>query len=197
MNFGLVLCGYLFGSLASAVIVCRLMGLGDPRQHGSGNPGMTNVYRLYGGKAAILTLLGDLLKSALPVLLARSLQAPETLVVITGMAAFFGHLYPLFFHFRGGKGVATLVGVILAINWILGLAFIGTWLVVACLFRYSSLSSMSAAIALPCYSWLLSPSLAALLSYALMAGFLIWRHRANISNLLAGTEPRIGQGRTE
>jgi len=192
----IVTLGYLFGSIASAVMVCRLLGLGDPRRDGSGNPGTTNVYRLYGGKAAVLTLLGDLLKGALPVILATSLQAPESIVYMAGMAAFFGHLYPLFFHFQGGKGVATLIGVLLATHWMLGLAFIVTWSVVALVFRFASLSSITAAIALPCYGWLLSPSPAYLLSLSLMAGFLIWRHWSNLKKLLAGTEPKIGSSKT-
>ncbi len=197
INIGLVISGYLFGSIASAVMVCRLLGLGDPRRNGSGNPGTTNVYRLYGGKAAVLTLLGDLLKGALPVILATILQAPESTVYMAGMAAFFGHLYPLFFHFQGGKGVATLIGVLLATHWMLGLAFIVIWAVVTLVFRFASLSSITAAIALPCYGWLLSLSPAYLLSLSLMAGFLVWRHRSNLKKLLAGTEPRLGKSDTE
>ena len=186
-----VILGYLSGSIAMAVVVCKLLGLGDPRQVGSRNPGASNVYRLYGANAAIMTLLGDLLKGVLPVILASILQAPDPVVYMTGMAAFFGHLYPLFFHFKGGKGVATLIGVLLATHWMLGLTFIVTWLVVALIFRYSSLSSITAAITLPGYVWFLSPSPAYVISLTVMAGFLTWRHRTNIKRLLAGTEPRL------
>ncbi|MBF8268986.1 MAG: plsY [Gammaproteobacteria bacterium] len=195
-NISVVILGYLSGSIATAVVVCRLLGLGDPRREGSRNPGASNVYRLYGGKAAILTLLGDLLKGVLPVILASILQAPDLVVYMTGMAAFFGHLYPLFFHFKGGKGVATLIGVLLATHWMVGLTFIVTWLVVALIFRYSSLSSITAAITLPGYVWLLSPSPAYVISLTVMAGFLTWKHRTNIKRLLAGTEPRLGKSRT-
>lgn len=197
INFGLVIFGYLSGSIASAVIVCRILGREDPRTLGSGNPGTTNVYRLYGRRAACLTLAGDLLKGAIPVIAAGLTDAPDFIIAATGMAAFLGHLYPVFFNFRGGKGVATLTGIILAVNWLLGLVFIGTWLSLALLFRYSSLSSISATLLTPVYCWLLLHSPAYIISFTSMTVLLIYRHRQNVMNLIAGREPRLGRIKPE
>ena len=191
LHTGLVILAYLAGSLASAVIVCKLVGLDDPREHGSGNPGASNVLRLHGKTAALLTLCGDVLKGVLPVLLLRYVQAPDAFVAAAGLAAFSGHLYPLFFGFRGGKGVATLIGVLLAFHWLLGAAFVVTWLLVALLSRYSSLAAMTAALLAPAYCWLLTPSPYLLASVSLMSALLIWRHRPNIKKLLAGEENKI------
>lgn len=188
-----VIAGYLLGSVASAVVVCRLLGLSDPRAGGSGNPGATNVMRLHGRKAALLTLSGDLLKGLIPVLVVQALNQPLTVAALTGLAAFLGHLYPVFFRFRGGKGVATLIGVLLGLHWLLGLGFIATWLVIAGLFRYSSLAAISAAMLTPIYAALLAPNLLVVGITGLMTLFLIARHRSNIQNLMAGTECRIGQ----
>ena len=190
-HIGLVILAYLAGSLASAVIVCKIMGLEDPREQGSGNPGTTNVLRLHGRTAALLTLCGDVLKGALPVLLLRYVQAPDVFVAAAGLAAFSGHLYPLFFGFRGGKGVATLLGVLLAFHWLLGAAFIMTWLLVALLSRYSSLAAITAALLAPVYCWLMLPSPYLVAGTGLMSAILIWRHRSNIKNLLAGKENKI------
>ena len=191
LHTGLVILAYLAGSLASAVIVCKIMGLEDPREQGSGNPGTTNVLRLHGKTAALLTLCGDVLKGALPVLLLRYVQAPDVFVAAAGLAAFSGHLYPLFFGFRGGKGVATLLGVLLAFHWLLGAAFIMTWLLVALLSRYSSLAAITAALLAPVYCWLMLPSPYLVAGTGLMSAILIWRHRSNIKNLLAGKENKI------
>jgi glycerol-3-phosphate acyltransferase PlsY len=132
--------GYLSGSLASAIIICRLMGLPDPRQGGSGNPGATNVLRLGGKKAAALTLVADILKGVMPVLIAHLLQLPPWSIALTALAAFLGHLYPVFFRFQGGKGVATALGATAALSWPVGIAFTLTWLVVAAASRFSSLA---------------------------------------------------------
>jgi glycerol-3-phosphate acyltransferase PlsY len=194
LNLLLILGGYLLGSVACAVLVCRLMGMPDPRVGGSGNPGATNVLRLHGRAAAVLTLSGDVMKGLVPVLAARALDAADAVIALTGMAAFAGHLYPLYFGFRGGKGVATLVGVLTGVHWLLGAAFIGTWLVVAALTRYSSLAALTAATLAPAYAWLLLPQRIHVPAIALLAVALFWRHRGNIRNLVAGTEARIHLG---
>lgn len=188
----LVLVAYLMGSVSAAIITCRLMGLPDPRTQGSGNPGATNVLRHGGKKAAIITLLGDLLKGLLPVLLARALGAPLEVLGLVGLAAFLGHLYPVFFGFRGGKGVATAIGVLLGIHWLLGVAYVGTWLLMAALFRISSLSALLAAVLVPFYSLLVPANGIVSAIIAVMSVMLIWRHRSNIRKILAGTEDRLG-----
>jgi glycerol-3-phosphate acyltransferase PlsY len=192
MYFAPIIIGYLSGSIASAVLVSKAMGLDDPRLAGSGNPGATNVLRLHGKKAAALTLAGDVVKGILPVLIARALGLHDFIVAMTGMAAFLGHLYPVFFNFKGGKGVATFIGVLSACYWLMGLAFIGTWLIMAAMFRYASLSAIIAALLTPLYSWLLLPSRAYLIGFSIMSALLIWRHRSNIMSLWAGTEGKIG-----
>lgn len=191
IDIAIILAGYLFGSLASALIVCRLLGLEDPRGQGSGNPGATNMLRLYGKPIAALTLAGDSLKGLLPVLLARALEAPPSVIALTGLAAFCGHLYPVFFGFRGGKGVATLAGVVIATHWLAGLWFALIWLLVAIISRYASLSSLVAACLSPLFAWLTLPHAAYIASFAMMALFVCWRHRENIRNLIAGTEEKI------
>ncbi len=183
---------YLLGSVSSAVVVARLMGLPDPRSIGSKNPGATNVLRYGGKKAAILTLAGDVLKGVIPVLLARAVTADATIIALTGFGAFLGHLLPAFFGFRGGKGVATALGVWLAINPWVGLALLLTWLVMAVLFRYSSLAALTASVTAPFYVWWLSPGPAYLAAMLVMSAILVFRHRSNIRNLIAGTETRIG-----
>jgi glycerol-3-phosphate acyltransferase PlsY len=192
IDSALVILGYLSGSIASALLVCRALGLADPREAGSGNPGATNMLRLHGRGAALLTLAGDVLKGFLPVLLARLLEAPPAVIALTGLAAFGGHLFPVFFGFRGGKGVATLIGVLFASHWLAGLVFCGIWLLVALLSRYSSLSSLVAAAFSPLYVWLILGDPAYLAGFGLMAVLLFWRHRDNIRNLLNGTETKIG-----
>ncbi|PWG64924.1 glycerol-3-phosphate 1-O-acyltransferase PlsY [Sediminicurvatus halobius] len=187
----LILFGYLCGSLSAAIIVARLMGLGDPREAGSGNPGTTNMLRLGGRTAAALTLLGDALKGVLPVLAAHLAGAAPWVLGATGLAAFIGHLYPVFFGFRGGKGVATGLGVIIAWAWPAGLATLGTWLAVAIVTRYASLSALVSFLIAPLYLvWLgAGPILAG--AMAVMTALTYWRHRSNIANLLAGREGKI------
>ena len=191
------LAAYLIGSVSSAIHVSRLLGLQDPRKVGSGNPGATNVLRYGGKKAAILTLLGDILKGVIPVLAARAYGAkyglePAILAAVM-LLAFIGHLYPVFHGFRGGKGVATAFGVLVALNAWVGLALVATWLVIAVLFRYSSAAAVAAAVTAPLYVWWLvggTPFVAVTLVMTLL---LLWRHRSNVRNLLAGTEGKIGQ----
>jgi glycerol-3-phosphate acyltransferase PlsY len=189
----LPLLAYLLGSVSSAVVIARIMGLRDPRDVGSGNPGATNILR-YGGKAAaILTLAGDILKGVIAVLIARALTTDDVIIALTGFAAFLGHLFPVFFGFRGGKGVATALGVWLALSPWVGLLLIATWVVMAVLFRYSSLSALTAAVAAPLYVAWLAPGMPYLATMIVMSAILIFRHRSNIRNLLAGTEGKIGR----
>ena len=189
----LVAAGYLVGSIATAVLVSRALGVADPRSGGSGNPGATNVLRLAGRKAAALTLAGDILKGVVPVLAARAADLPPGAVALVGLAAFLGHLYPAFFGFRGGKGVATALGVLLAMAPYLGAAVLATWLVVAGVSRYSSLAALVASVLAPGYAWVLSGGRGVVGAVALMAVLLVWRHRANIRRLVAGEEGRIGR----
>ncbi len=198
VNLGLaVVASYLVGSLSFAVLVSRMMGLADPRTFGSGNPGATNVLRTGNRKAAALTLLLDALKGAVPVLAAmhyaQALGWQEGAVALIGLAAFIGHLWPVFFRFRGGKGVATAMGVLVALEPILGLATMASWLLVAYFFRYSSLAAIVAAAFATFYHALIWGGSPATLAIAFMSLLLVWRHEANIRKLMAGTESRIGQ----
>lgn len=188
----LIVGAYLTGSISSAILICRLMGLPDPRSQGSGNPGATNVLRLGGKKAAAATLAGDMLKGLIPVLVARALQADIEVQSGVAVAAFLGHLYPLYFRFQGGKGVATALGVLLGLHWPLGLLTIGTWLVVAKLFKISSLAALTAFLLTPLYTWWLRPEPFLLSAIVFMVLLLFWRHRSNIQGLLKGTEDKIG-----
>jgi glycerol-3-phosphate acyltransferase PlsY len=193
-QFIIVLSAYLIGSVSSAIIVCRLMKLPDPRQHGSGNPGATNVLRVGGKRAAAITLLGDMLKGLLPVLVARFLDMPLLILGLTGFAAFIGHLYPVFFGFKGGKGVATMLGVMFGLHWAVGLATALTWLIMAKVFRISSLSALVATLLAPFYVLLIiGNDRALLIIVGLMTLILFWRHRKNIRNLMSGKEGRIGK----
>lgn len=182
---------YLIGSISSAIITCRLMGLPDPREQGSGNPGATNVMRFGGKKAAAITLLGDMLKGLIPVYIANALEVPLELLAMTGLAAFMGHLYPAFFSFKGGKGVATSVGVLLGFSWALGLAFMGTWLLVYKLGKISSLSALIASVLSPVYVWFIVGDAKVVAASVVMTVFLLWRHKSNIQRLLAGEEGRL------
>jgi len=191
-----ILLAYLLGSVSFAVVVSKAMGLADPHTYGSGNPGATNVLRTGNRRAAALTLLGDVLKGVAAVLLARWFApqlglAPVT-VMLVGLAAFVGHLYPLYHRFAGGKGVATAAGVLIALNPIHGLATLATWLIIAFFFRYSSLAALVTAVFAPVYWILLFGARRAALVILAMSLLLIWRHRRNIGKLLAGTESRIG-----
>ncbi len=192
-----VVLGYLAGSVSTAIIVCRAMGLPDPRSEGSRNPGATNVLRFGGKKAAAITLAGDFLKGLLPVLLARLAGLEETGLALTALAAFLGHLYPVFFGFEGGKGVATAFGAILGLSYPVALAALVTWLFMAFVVRISSLSALTAAALAPVFAWWFGLPGAYLAAVLLMVGLLIWRHRSNIRHLLAGTEDKIGTDRPE
>jgi glycerol-3-phosphate acyltransferase PlsY len=187
----LIAFAYLAGSISSAIIVCRLLGLPDPRGEGSGNPGATNVLRIGGKKAAAITLIGDMLKGIIPVLVAKLLGATLAVQAMVAVAAFLGHLYPVFFGFRGGKGVATAIGVLLGLHWQVGLLTIATWLVIAKVFRISSLAALLSILVTPLYIWWLIPEPSLLAAMLFMAALLFWRHRSNIRNLLQGTEGQI------
>jgi glycerol-3-phosphate acyltransferase PlsY len=189
----LISMAYLLGSLSTAVLVSKAFGLPDPREQGSGNPGATNVLRLGGKKAAILTLLGDALKGFVPVVVANLMGMNPLIVGLVGLAAFLGHLYPVFFGFKGGKGVATALGVMSGFFWGLGLAVLATWIGVAALTRYSSLAALVAAALAPLYVWFMLGHLALSLLTLLLAALLFWRHRANIQRLIHGEESRIGK----
>lgn len=193
IDIGLIIASYLMGSFSSAIVVCKLMGLPDPRSGGSGNPGATNVLRIGGKKAAIVTLLGDVLKGLIPVLVAVALQVEDLVLALVAAGAFLGHLFPVFFGFKGGKGVATAVGVLLGISWLVGLAAIATWIVMALISRYSSLSAIVASILSPLYMHLLTGSKELVAMNIILALVLLWRHAGNIRRLLAGTEGKIGQ----
>lgn len=187
---------YLVGSLSFAVLISRWMGLADPRSYGSRNPGATNVLRSGHRAAAVLTLALDALKGYLPVVAALLLQDRLGLgpfaVALAGLAAFVGHLWPVFFRFQGGKGVATAAGVLLALNPLLGLATLASWVLMAAFFRYSSLAALVAAAFAPFFQmlvWGLQPAMACIVPMSLL---LVWRHGANIRKLLDGTESKIG-----
>lgn len=196
------LAAYLLGSLSFAVIVSRAMGLSDPRSYGSKNPGATNVLRSGSKAAAVITLLLDALKGWLPVALVawhgERFGLHEGTVALVGLAAFLGHLYPVFFRFQGGKGVATALGVLFGVDWVLGLAAALTWLIIAFFFRYSSLASLVAAVFAPVYylfgnglAWYADKRIA--LALGVMALLLFWRHRENIGRLAQGRESRLGR----
>ena len=179
---------YLVGSVSSAIIVCRLMGLPDPRKEGSHNPGATNVMRIGGKKAATITLCGDALKGLLPVLIAKTLAVESQVLGLVVFAAFLGHLYPIFFSFKGGKGVATSFGVSLGVSWWLGLIVSGTWLLVYKISKISSLSALIAATLTPFYVWLIVGNQNLVIVFIVISIILLWRHRSNIKRLLAGEE---------
>ncbi|MDI1239735.1 MAG: glycerol-3-phosphate 1-O-acyltransferase PlsY [Polaromonas sp.] len=196
-----VLGAYLIGSLSFAVIVSRLMGLNDPRSYGSKNPGATNVLRSGNKAAAALTLLLDGLKGWVPMALVlwfgKDYGMREGTLAAVGLAAFIGHLYPVFFGFQGGKGVATAAGVLFGVHWVLGLATLATWIIVAFFSRYSSLAAIACAIFAPWYYligdrsfWYVDKMIA--LAIVAMSAFLIFRHRENINKLLKGTESKLG-----
>ena len=179
---------YLIGSISSAIITCRLMGFPDPREQGSGNPGATNVMRIGGKKAATITLLGDLLKGLLPVYVAGLMGVSLELLAAIGLAAFLGHLYPVFFKFKGGKGVATSIGILLGFSWLLGFAFIGTWLLIYKLGKISSLSALCASFMSPVYAWFIVGDTSIVSAAFIMMVFLLWRHKSNIKRLMNGEE---------
>lgn len=194
MPYLLIVFAYLLGSISTAIITCKMMRLPDPRTVGSNNPGATNVLRHGGKKAAAITLLGDALKGLVPVLIARFVFDIDdyTWLILIGMAAFLGHLYPVFYGFKGGKGVATAIGVFLGVNFWAGLAFVATWLIMAKGFKISSLAALIATALSPVYFWLLSDGHGILtLGVVVIAALIFWRHQSNIRNLLSGKEDKI------
>lgn len=191
----MALTGYVLGSVSCAIFVCRALGLPDPREGGSGNPGATNVLRLAGKAPAALTLAGDVLKGALPVLLARAISDSPAVAAVAGLGAFAGHLYPVFFRFRGGKGMATTFGVIAALAWPIVLGMGAAWLVVAALSRYASLASLAAAFIAPVLAFALDAPTAVFTVLIGMCAMLFMRHRENIRRLFSGEERKIGAGR--
>jgi len=192
-----VIAAYLLGSISFAVITSKLFGLADPRTYGSGNPGATNVLRSGKKAAAALTLLGDAAKGWLAVFLAIQFSPSNVsytmLAAAVALAVFIGHLFPIFLRFKGGKGVATALGVLMALNVWLGLAVLATWLLTALVFRLSSLAALAAAVGAPIYAVLLGLPREWVLASGIMSLLLVWRHKSNIQNLLAGKEARIGK----
>lgn len=182
---------YLLGSLSSAIIVCRLMGLPDPRTEGSNNPGATNVLRIGGKKAAALTLAGDSLKGVIPMVACHLLDVPVLVFALAGLAVFLGHLYPVFFGFQGGKGVATALGVQFGLYWPIGATVGLVWLLMAKVVKISSLSALVAMGVAPLAVWYFWPAAELVAMQLVTSAILFWRHRSNIRNLLSGTESRI------
>lgn len=188
----IVILSYLIGSLSAAIITCRLMGLPDPRTTGSNNPGATNVMRIGGKKAAAITLVGDLLKGLIPVVIVKIIFPEESLLIaLTALSAFLGHLFPVFFGFKGGKGVATALGCIIGLNPWVALCAFGTWIVVFALSKISSLSALTAAIFAPLYLWLFNASASVVIAVIIMDILLIIRHKANIQRILKGEEKKL------
>jgi len=190
-DYLLIIAAYLLGSLSSAIIVCRLMGLPDPRTLGSNNPGATNVLRIGGKKAAAVTLLGDMLKGVLPVLTANLMGVTPLILAAVAMAAFLGHLYPIFFRFQGGKGVATALGCQFGLGWQIGGLIALIWLFMAKVVKISSLSALVSMALAPLVVWLFWPEPELVAMQIIMSIILFWRHRSNIQNLLAGSEEAI------
>ena len=192
VDFLLIIIAYLLGSLSAAVLVCNILGLSDPRSGGSRNPGTTNVMRLHGKKAAFLTLTGDILKGIIPVLLAKVISNSEIIIALSGLAAFLGHIFPIYFGFKGGKGVATLIGVLFATHWQLGAAYVLTWILTAFIFRYSSLAALIAAILTPLYAYFSGQESQYIVILIIIMIILLWKHKPNIINLIKKKEDKIG-----
>ena len=200
MDIFLIALAYLIGSISFAVVVSKCMHLPDPYSYGSGNPGATNVLRTGNKRAAVLTLLGDAFKGFIAVVMARMILGEESLSsslnswILCGVviAVFLGHVFPIFHRFKGGKGVATACGILFGIHWILGLATLATWIIVAKFMRYSSLAAVSAAVFAPIYFVFLFGFYPMTMALGMVCGLLVWRHRSNIRNLINGTESRIG-----
>jgi glycerol-3-phosphate acyltransferase PlsY len=193
MNYLLVIAAYLLGSISSAIIVCRIMGLPDPRTEGSNNPGATNVLRIGGKKAAAIALVGDALKGLIPMLACHALGVTPLIFALTGIAAFLGHLYPVFFGFKGGKGVATALGVQFGLSWPVGAAVAGVWLFMAKVLNVSSLAALVSMTLAPLFVWIFWPAPELIVMQSVMSLILIWRHRSNIRNLLSGEEGKISK----
>jgi len=193
MNYLLVIAAYLLGSISSAIIVCRIMGLPDPRTEGSNNPGATNVLRIGGKKAAAIALVGDALKGLIPMLACHALGVTPLIFALTGIAAFLGHLYPVFFGFKGGKGVATALGVQFGLSWPVGAAVACVWLFMAKVLNVSSLAALVSMTLAPLFVWIFWPAPELIIMQSVMSLILIWRHRSNIRNLLSGEEGKISK----
>ena len=189
--FIVVTVAYLVGSLCSAVIICRLFTLPDPRTTGSKNPGATNVLRIAGKKYGLMVLIADMLKGLLPVLFAKLLGAGSTTLAFTCLAAVLGHIYPVFFEFQGGKGVATAIGALIGFKFVMGAVIIGTWLLIAYLSSYASLASILAILFAPFYSIFIVKNLDAFYPLLGIALIIIYQHRTNISRLISGDEPKL------
>lgn len=190
-NAILIIAAYLLGSISSAVIVCRLMSLPDPRTLGSNNPGATNVLRLGGKKAAAFTLIGDMLKGFIPVLIANLMDVMPSILALVSIAVFLGHLYPIFFGFKGGKGVATALGVQFGLGWQIGCSVALIWLLVAKVGNISSMAALVSMALAPLVVWFFWPAPALILMQVLLSMILFWRHRTNIHDLVAGAEGKI------
>ena len=187
-----VVLSYLIGSLSAAIITCKIMGLPDPRTTGSNNPGATNVLRIGGKKAAIFTLVGDLLKGLIPVVIVKFAFPTEPLLIaLTALAAFLGHLFPVFFQFKGGKGVATALGCIIGLNLWVALCAFGVWLAIFLPTRISSLSALTAAVVAPFFLWLFDASISVVIAIVIMDILLIIRHKENIQRILKGEEKKM------
>ena len=191
LNFILVLTAYLAGSVSSAILICRVLGLADPRQGGSRNPGATNVLRMHGKKIAGLTLVGDVLKGAIPIWFVSFLKAPDYVVALCACGAVLGHVYPVFFRFQGGKGIATLIGVLTAIHLLMVLGYLITWGLAAKFSGYSSVGGITATLLLPIYSTLIFGEPIFIFMTAALSILVVYRHKVNIRNLLRGTEPKL------
>lgn len=197
MLYTLPVLAYLIGSVSSAIVVARLFSLTDPRSVGSGNPGATNILRQGNRTAALVTLLGDVLKGVVPVLIAHAFTADPIILASVAGTAFIGHLFPVYFGFRGGKGVATGLGVYLGLYWPIGLSVIACWLVVAAITRYSSLAAIVASVLSPVFvAWWL-PEPAYVVMAVVLAALLLWRHRTNIGRLMRGEEDKIRFGKRQ
>lgn len=183
---------YLLGSISSAILVARMMRLPDPRIAGSRNPGATNILRIGSKSAAAITLLGDLLKGAIAIIITKAISNDPVILALVALAVFLGHLYPVFFSFKGGKGVATALGVYLAIAPWIGLVLVITWLLVVTITKYSSLAALVAAVLSPVYVWYWLGAAMVFWTSIAIAGLLIWRHRDNIRRLIDGSETKIG-----
>lgn len=187
-----IFAAYLVGSISTAIVVSHTLGLPDPRDHGSGNPGATNVLRLGGRKAAVITLVGDLVKGLAPVLFAKLIGLSPLATALVGLAALIGHIFPVFFHFRGGKGVATALGVLIGLSWPTGFAAAFTWLIVARITRLSSLAALIATVLTPLFAWFAGASGQTIVVLIVICTLVTWRHRDNIKRLAAGEEGKIG-----
>ena len=191
LKFLLPVVAYFIGSISSAIVISKLKGLEDPRKVGSGNPGATNVLRSGDKTAALLTLMGDVFKGFIPVMIAKIMGGGPILIALVGLAAFLGHVFPYYYNYKGGKGVATAAGVFLAIDTLVAFFLVCIWLAVVLITQYSSLAALVAAVAAPLLLLLLAPSMPNIILAAVIAAILVWRHHENIERLLAGTESKI------